>query len=472
MISQLSTTENTENTEKRTFRLFSVFSVVQFGLAGLTAIAGAQDRRTVMEPKIPAACTTLKAELKSLGDSTLSEPDEAKLDTRRIQAAIDSCTKGRAVVLAASGANRAFLSGSLQLREGITLVVDSGAILFASRDPREYDRTPGSCGVVNKDGKGCRPLILVERAPHAGVMGRGTIDGRGWAKLAGRDSSWWDLAQEAKVKALSQNCPRLVIATRSDDFTLYRITFKNSPNFHVMYERGDGFTAWDVTIRTPKTARNTDGIDPSSATNVTITHSHIDTGDDNVAIKAGSNGPATNMTIAHNRFYRGHGMSIGSETNGGARAIRVTDLTIDGADNGLRIKSNGSRGGLVEDVVYENVCIRRTKNPIYMDSHYSASPELDGNLTPVFRNITFRNVRVVDGGTVTLDGYDAERRLGLVFDGVMFDAASRITLAGRHADVTVGPRGTNLAIKGDDMRVIGSTRLTTADACHPERSER
>ena len=46
-------------------------------------------------------------------------------------------------------------------------------------------------------------------------------------------------------------------------------------------------------INTPiKRARNTDGIDPASATNVTITQSYINTGDDDVAIKAGNTGPA------------------------------------------------------------------------------------------------------------------------------------------------------------------------------------
>ena len=97
-----------------------------------------------------------------------------------------------------------------------------------------------------------------------------------------------------------------------------------------------------------KNARNTDGIDPGNSTNVTITHSFIHTGDDNVAIKAGAGLPTTHMTIAHNHFYSGHGMSIGSETNGGASAIRVSDLSIDGADNGIRIKSNSGRGGLVQ----------------------------------------------------------------------------------------------------------------------------
>src|SRR5207249_8476182 len=122
---------------------------------------------------------------------------------------------------------------------------------------------------------------------------------------------------------------------------------------------------------TPKKARNTDGIDPGTSTNVTITHCFIRTGDDNVAIKAGTGNPTTHMTIAHNHFYSGHGMSVGSETNGGASAIRVTDLSIDGADNGIRIKSNSSRGGLVHDIVYEDDCIRDTKNPIFMDSNYS-----------------------------------------------------------------------------------------------------
>ena len=33
----------------------------------------------------------------------------------------------------------------------------------------------------------------------------------------------------------------------------------------------------------------------------------------------------------------------------------MTNLSIDGADNGIRIKSNSSRGELVRDVVYEDV---------------------------------------------------------------------------------------------------------------------
>src|SRR5262249_9652032 len=153
------------------------------------------------------------------------------------------------------------------------------------------------------------------------------------------------------------NVPRIIVADRADNFTLYRITLKNSPNFHAIVSRTNGFTAWGVKIDSPKTARNTDGIDPSSSTNVSILYSFIRAGDDNVAIKAGSFGPASHITIAHNHFYNGHGMSIGSETNGNVDHVEIRDLTIEGADNGIRIKSNSTRGGFVRNITYQDVCI-------------------------------------------------------------------------------------------------------------------
>src|SRR5437764_8790177 len=130
----------------------------------------------------------------------------------------------------------------------------------------------------------------------AAVMGDGIIDGRGSAKIQGQDISWWDLAEQAR-KGGNQNCPRIMILNRCDNFTLYRITLSNSPNFHVSYNGGNGFTVWGVKVWSPgKGARNTDGIDPGNSTNVTIAHSFIHTGDDNVAIKAGKGAATTHIT--------------------------------------------------------------------------------------------------------------------------------------------------------------------------------
>ena len=424
----------------------------------------AQDTRNVTEPSLPRVCTPVAAQLRAAeGGKTLAGADESKADTARIQQAIDRCPAGQAVALKPEGEFNAFLTGPLQLRAGVTLLVDRGAILFASRNPRDYDLTPGSCGIVNKSGHGCRPLIAADGVKGAGVMGDGVIDGRGWARLSGQNDSWWDLAQQAKAANANQNCPRIIVAAHADDFTLYRITLKNSPNFHVTFS-GNGFTAWGVTIDTPKTARNTDGIDPGNATNVTITHCLIRAGDDNVAIKAGRPGPTAHITIAHNHFYSGHGMSIGSETDGGASDILVTDLSIDGADNGIRIKSNSSRGGLVRNVVYEDVCIRDTKVPIFMDSNYSYFGAARDRL-PTFSNIVLRNVRVLNAGRIALDGYDDRHRLGITFDNVTFDRPSGNPIKATHADVVLGPGPANFSPSGEDVRVTGNPGNGAPNAC-------
>ena len=101
----------------------------------------------------------------------------------------------------------------------------------------------------------------------------------GGEKIFGKDVSWWDLAEQARAGG-SQQVFRLIVTDAADNFTLYRITLKNSPNFHVVYNHGNGFTVWGVKIDTPqRLARNTDGIDPGSGSkNITITHSYIRTG--------------------------------------------------------------------------------------------------------------------------------------------------------------------------------------------------
>jgi polygalacturonase len=409
-----------------------------------------QDTRTVSEPHFPKTCTVLSARLAAPG-GTLAEAAENMADTERLQSAIDRCTPGKAVELKAAGTNQIFLTAPIRLKPGVTLLIDANTALFGSRNPRDYDLTPGSCGIVGEKGHGCKSLILAEDAPGSGIMGDGAIDARGGAKLLGQDKSWWDLAKEAKIYDKMQSVPRLLDIHHSNNFVLYRITLRNSPNLHVAVGQSDGFTAWGVKILTPKTARNTDGIDPSSSTNITIRDSYISTGDDNVCIKSSSKtGPASHMTIVHNHFYSGHGMSIGSQTSGGVSAIRVSDLTLDGTDDGVRIKSDPSRGGLVQDVVFENVCMRQVANPIVLNSLYTTFP---GKELPVYRDITLKDVHSLTPGYSTVLGMDTEHKVGVTFDNVTVDGLQQEDIQAQHAEVTVGPRRGNFLPGGDDVSV-------------------
>jgi polygalacturonase len=451
-----------------------VFAFLALSVAYLLAAPRlcAQDTRTVIEPFFPQLCTTLDAQLQAAG-RTLAPADEQKLDTARIQKAIDKCGKGRAVLLHVNEQNNAFLTGPLELRPEITLIVGVGVTLFASRDPSLYAVSPGSCGIVSHGPvvggpgtRGCKPLISVDHAPHTAIMGDGVIDARGGEKMLGSQYSWWDLAEQARAGG-GQQVPRILVADYSDDFTLYRITLRNSPNFHVVYNHGNGFTVWGLRIDTPqRLARNTDGVDPGGGSkNITITHSYIRAGDDNVAIKGGTGG-LTNMTVSHNHFYWGHGMSIGSETNGGVSKIRVFDLSLDGPDNGIRIKSNGSRGGLTHDVVYDDVCIRNSPNPITLDTAYSAAGTTEGNSPPSMKDITLHNVRVSGGGKITFNGYAKDYRIAATLNGVQITDEASYKYDLHHADITLGPEPTNLQLPaGEDSTVTGKPAEGTPASC-------
>ena len=408
-----------------------------------------QDTRTVAEPHIPAACVTLKASI-AAPHGVIAPRDELKLDTKRIQHAIDACSAGKVVILRPRGNRDVFLTGPLALHAGITLVIDANTSLVASRDPRVYDLNPGSCGIVSERGHGCKSLITVDDAQDSGIMGDGSIDGRGGAKLLGQNVTWWDLAHEAKITDKQQSVPRLITVNRSNGFVLYKITLRNSPNFHVAVNNTDGFTAWGVKIMTPKTARNTDGIDPGSSRNVTIAYCSIHTGDDDVAVKSSKAGPASNISVLHNHFYTGHGMSIGSGTNGGVDHMLVEDLTIDGADNGIRIKSDRSRGGLVRNLIYRDVCIRDTKNPLVFTPLYTT---FTGDQLPVYRDITLGNIHILTAGSYTFLGFDAEHKLGLTLNNVFADDQAHSTWLARNADIIVKNNRGNLEPKGDDVSV-------------------
>ncbi len=441
---------------RRTFTALALILIASFAVT-----ASAQDTRHVVEPHYPPVCIQLKAQLSAPG-GRLTPAEEHMEDTARIQQAIDHCSPGHAVELSSSGDNHVFLTGPIHLRTGVTLLVDKATALYGSRNPRDYDLTPGSCGVVDKRGHGCKPLITVDDAPNAAIMGRGVIDGRGGATLLGQKVTWWDLAHQAKVKDLNQSCPRMVVVNRSNNFILYRITLRNSPFFHVLVSHTNGFTAWGVRINTPSTARNTDGIDPGPATNVTITHSYIHDGDDDVAIKAGPGG-ATNMTISDDHFYTGHGMSIGSETNGGASHILVRNLTLDGTTNGIRIKSDLSRGGLVHDVTYQNVCMRNVKYPLLLTPRYSKK---QGDLIPWYRDITLRNIHILTPGRYILVGKDAKYPLGVQLDNVWADGLGDSKIDAEFANFIYGPEIGNLILSGYDVsnkQITGSKRGTPID---------
>jgi polygalacturonase len=395
-----------------------------------------------------------------------------------------------AVELTPASGNNAFLSGPLEMRTGVTLLIDEGVTLFGSRDAALYEiKAPGAasgtahaasgvCGTIAGSAPaefpasqrpargGCRPLIGVSDAKDVGIMGDGVIDGRGYAKILHKDYSWWEMARKAEPKNERYFIPRMIVANHADGLVLYRITLHNSTNFHVSVNGTNGFTAWGVHLLTPTIkgtdARNTDGIDPGSSTNITIAHSWIDNGDDNIAIKTG----VTHMSVLDNHFYDGHGMSIGSETYTGQSFLLVDGLTEDHTTSGIRIKSNVTRGGSVHDLVYQNICMRGVKNPIAISPYYTnqttegfEDPQYTGDRIPDYKAITISNVIDATPGDVLIVGLSDEHRTEVTLDGVHIEGITREQVHGHFATVTIGSRGSNIDFGGTDLKVVQATAL-------------
>jgi polygalacturonase len=536
------------------------------------------------EPALPTAaqiCASLPATLTAQPNGLLPDSADAANtapDTARIQAALTACTNASSTGLATNKAVRltsgtnganAFLSGPLTLPSGVTLWIDRSVTLFASRDPRQYDKTRGtaSCGLITASDNGCNALITASKAGNGAVVGDGTIDGRGGSPLVssvpndpallkrpdGSAMSWWDIGWKANVVlSQSQNNPRLIQINNGRNFTLYRVTLQNAPKFHVVPSGVEGFTAWGVKIDTPTaayeamtnylgmpystlTAKNTDGIDPASsgpitsnpgnpgkltgdASNILIAYTSIRTGDDNMAIKGGTapvNGRTYNVIVAHSHFYEGHGMSIGSESagadNGVANAdvtpvggvypsvsnVNVYDLSINGADNGLRIKSDWSRGGLVSNIRYTNVCIR-TSDPtptlapqaLIFSPYYS--PTTNAGLYPNFQGIALDGVRIVNASGYTFQGFNSAspvllaagwsagtaglpnppvaKPLLISLNNVVADAAP-LSLKAADTQFAIGPGGTSLPLQAGSGSGVSVTLAAAANVAPVDCSQ-
>jgi len=469
------------------------FIIIVFALTAHPLLA--QDTRTVTEPQIPPTCAALQAG--KIGEAgTLSPEYEKTTDTARIQKAINECTPGHAVelsrgklqisTLAAQFIPNAFLSGSLELREGVTLLIDKGVTLYASRDPKDFDPNPTAetkllCGTIAESaspadpttipapqGHACKPLISISNVKNAAIMGDGIIDGRGGATIIGHNYSWWQMARAAEPKQLRYFSVRLIIATHADGFILYGITLHNSPNFHVSVNNTDGFTAWGIHLQTPTIksadARNTDGIDPGSSTNITIAKSWLDTGDDNIAIKQGT----THISVLDNHFYNGHGMSIGSETVAGDSFLLVDGLTEDHTSSGIRIKSNASRGGLVHDLAYRNICMRNVQMPIAISPFYNnqtvegfTHPNIPGDKIPDYKNIMLQNVIATTPGDVLIAGKDSTHITEIKLDGVIINQIRPEQVHAQFAHITLDGLGTAMKFTGNGITVDGQVTIAS-----------
>lgn len=314
--------------------------------------------------------------------------DGQTLDSPAIQAAIDACTaSGGGTVTLPAGQYR---TGSLFLRDNISLHLESGAVLLGSEDPADYPIVHSRWEGKHQDTYA--PLITAQNVSNISIVGRGTIDGCG--------AVWW---QAKKDGTLLHPRPRLISFSDCTNVLIEGITAINSPSWTINPVHCQNVNIRGVTIINPAESPNTDGINPDSCRLVRISDCYVSVGDDCITIKSGTEhehpdryAPCRDITITNCTLERGHGgVVIGSEMSGGVKNVVISNCVFIGTDRGIRIKSRRGRGGEIEDIRVSNLIMDGVLCPFTMNLYYHIG--VRGNT-----DVSDKNPRSVDDSTPRL----------------------------------------------------------------------
>lgn len=276
--------------------------------------------------RLVKACAVLPA---------VSEPRGG--DTARIQNALNLCAPGRAVVLRREEGHTRFESGPLILPREVTLFLDRGVTLAASRNLRDYDTSPGSCGApLSGKAVACKPLIFSYQAAFSGVSGPGSIDGQA--------DAWKAVPRGAAV-------PDLVAAYESQDFHLEGVTLRNAPGVHAAIYKTTSLIVSDLKID----SETGSGLLLSNVTGAVIADSWIHVPEDGMDVRPSILGPSTGIHIPSLHILGGRGISVGDDRYSGVSSVTIDVLHMSGASPGFavlgdrsRITHNAIRGGCIE----------------------------------------------------------------------------------------------------------------------------
>ncbi len=354
----------------------------------------------------------------------------AAKNQKAIQKAIDKCSaKGGGRVVVPAG--QKFLTAAIQLKSGVNLVVEEGAVLEFAFQPELYPIVP-----TRWEGLDCwnlSPLIYAYQAKDIAITGRGTIDG------GGSRETWWPWCGSGKFGAkeggIAQNKgararllksaedgipmderrfsptdglrPQMINLNQCEGILIEDVTLLRSP-FWVIHP----LLSTDITVRgvhINNDGPNGDGCDPESCDRVLIENCFFNTGDDCIAIKSGRNNdgreggqgkfagrPSKNIIIRNCKMQNGHGgVVIGSEISGGCQNVYAENCEMDSPslDRVLRIKTNSCRGGIIENINMRNVVVGQCGEAVLkLNTDYEPREVCCRGFYPTIRNVTMENV--------------------------------------------------------------------------------
>ncbi len=284
-------------------------------------------------------------------------PDGKTLNTVAIQEAIDAChAAGGGRVVVAGGM---FLTGAVQLKSRITLVVEAGATLLGSPDIRDYGvvTVPIDWGwTYKKTAIAFAPcLIYAEKVERVGLEGKGTVDGQG-----GRQRKVFPNRGDVDARR-----PILVRFHECHDVTLRDVTLVDPAAYATFFVHCRDIAVEGVTIRSRQTV-NGDGLDFDGCRNVRIAGCDMDCGDDAISPKTSHpDWPIEDFTITGCQMKsEWAAIRLGAESVAAMRRLDLRDCLFTDCRDGIKIES--SEGALFEDLSFSKIEMRDVNRPIYV----------------------------------------------------------------------------------------------------------
>lgn len=365
--------------------------------------------------------------------------------------AIDACKQaGGGVVRVPAGR---YLTGPMDLVSNMTLHLDKDAVILFIDDQSRYPTVETRWEGVMREGR--RPLLWAKDCSNVAITGSGTIDGQG--------AKWWFPIQEIRRRrqvgpsATTTSFAAATMPTQSyaTDATRRRpplaqfrdcsnvriegITFQNSPfwTLHTLFT--DNLVIRNCTFLAPEDGPNTDAVDIDSCRKVLIERCYADVGDDGFTLKSGRDEdgrrvgrPTEDVVVRNCTVKHAHGgVVIGSETAGSVRRIRFSNCTFEGTDNGVRIKTMRGRGGIIEDVVAENIKMKDVVNAFIITMRYQRSnPEPVSERTPRIRDVHLKNITASDSRRAgIIDGLEEMPITDITFQNLDLTAQEGISVS-------------------------------------------
>jgi polygalacturonase len=416
--------------------------------------------------------------------------DGNTLNTAAIQQAIDACAaKGGGVVTFKKGV---YLTGSVFVKSGVQLRIDKGVEIRGSQHIEDYKEI--DTRIAGIEMKWPAALINVIEQKGAGLSGEGVVHAQGkvfW-------EMYWKMRKDYDARGLrwivdyDAKRPRTILVSSSSDVSLTGLTLQQAGFWTVQVLYSDHITIDGLLIQNNIGGKgpSTDGVDIDSSSWVLIQNCDIDCNDDNFCLKAGRdadglrvNRPTEYVVVRNCVARKGSGLvTLGSETSGGIRHVLAKGLKGNGTSNALNIKSAITRGGIVEDIYFEDITmdsvstflqVNMNWNPAYS---YSKLPEGYKEIEiplhwkklltrvepassgiPVFRNVHIRNINIKNAKkAINVNGLPESAITGFHFDQVKIHAVTagsvNYSSAWKFNDVTISTDDkTTLEVKNSTL---------------------